>query len=149
MNENLPGSLAVTFAAFSAGAAIYITVAEQPARLLLDNRNLLMEWQATYPVGVKMQGTLVIMAGLAALWAWWLSPDWRWLLGAFLIFANWPYTLIVLRPVNSELMTLAPHQAGASARALAEQWGNLHAVRGGPRILALVTFMWALNRPRS
>jgi len=98
MNEKLVGSVAVAFAAFFAGAATYIMLAEQPARLLLDSRNLLMEWQATYPVGVKLQGTVVIAAGLAALWAWWLSRDWRWLVGAFLILANWPYTLIVLHP---------------------------------------------------
>jgi Anthrone oxygenase len=125
------------------------TVAEQPARLLLDNRNLLMEWQATYPVGVKLQGTVVIAAGLAALWAWWLSRDLRWLFGAFLILANWPYTLIVLQPVNAELMALNPHQASTRAHALAARWGDLHAVRGGLGILALATFAWALNRKSS
>src|SRR5262245_66183239 len=107
MNQRVLGSLAVAFAAFFAGAAIYIVVAEQPARLLLDSRNLLLEWQATYPVGVRMQGSVVIAAGLAALWAWWLSRDWRWALGALLILANWPYTLVLLQPVNSELMALA------------------------------------------
>lgn len=146
MNQRVLGSLAVTFAAFFAGAAIYILVAEQPARLLLDSRNLLLEWQATYAVGVKMQGTVVILAGLAALGAWWLSRDWRWPLGALLILANWPFTLIVLRPINSELMTMAPHQAGTRTHALIEQWGNLHAVRGGLGTLALATFLWALNR---
>jgi len=149
MNQRVLGSLAVAFAAFFAGAAIYIVVAEQPARLLLDNRNLLMEWQATYPVGVRMQGTVVIAAGLAALWAWWLSRDWRWALGAFLILANWPYTLTVLQPVNSELMALAPHQAGARSHALVQHWGNLHAVRGGLGFLALATFLLALNRRRA
>jgi hypothetical protein len=140
------GSLAVTFAAFFAGAAIYIVVAEQPARLLLDSRNLLLEWQATYPVGVKLQGTVAILAGLAALWAWWASRDWRWALGAFLMLANWPYTLMVLQPVNSELMALAPEKAGAMSHALVQQWSNLHAVRAGLGILALVTFLWALNQ---
>jgi len=146
MNQRVLGSLAVAFAAFFAGAAIYIVVAEQPARLLLDSRNLLLEWQATYPVGVRMQGSVVIAAGLAALWAWWLSRDWRWALGALLILANWPYTLVVLQPVNSELMALAADQAGARTHALAEQWGNLHFVRAGLGILALATFLWALNR---
>jgi hypothetical protein len=146
MNEKLLGLLALAFAAFFAGAAAYIVVAEQPARLLLDSRNLLMEWQATYHVGVRMQGTLVIVAGLAALWAWWRSRDWRWLLGAFLILANWPFTLMVLQPVNAELMALAPAQAGANVHALVAHWGTLHAVRSGLGVLAVATFVWALNR---
>jgi len=149
MNPRLLGSLAISFAAFFAGAAIYITVAEHPARLLLDSRNLLLEWQATYPVGVKLQGSVVILAGLAALWAWWLSRDWRWILGAMLILANWPFTLMVLQPINSELMALAPEQTGARAHALAVRWGNLHAVRGGFGVLSLATFLWALNRRQS
>jgi Domain of unknown function (DUF1772) len=146
MNERLAGSLAIAFAAFFAGAATYIVFAEQPARLLLDSRNLLMEWQATYPVGVRLQGTMVIVAGLAALWAWWLSRDWRWPVGAAAILANWPYTLLVLQPVNAELMAMTPQHAGARVHALVQQWGQLHAVRAGLGVLALATFVWALNR---
>src|SRR5262245_31165001 len=130
MNEKVIGSLTVALAAFFAGAAIYITVVEQPARLLLDNRNLLLEWQTTYPVGLKVQGTLVIVTGLGAIWAWWLSRDWRWIVGALMILANWPYTLIALQPINSELLALTPGQAEARSRALIEQWGYLHAEIG-------------------
>ena len=59
------GPFALALAAFFAGAAVYISFIEQPARLLLDNRSLLIEWQHSYPAGMKMQGTLAIVAGLA------------------------------------------------------------------------------------
>jgi predicted acyltransferase len=147
MNERLVGSLAVALAAFFAGAAIYITVAEQPARLLLDNENSLLEWKNTYPVGVRLQGTLAILAGLAGIWAWWLSRDWRWILGAVLMLANWPYTFIVMHPVNTELGELTG--GGPRSRTLIETWGSLHAVRGGLGLLATLTFLWVLNRQRA
>ena len=138
--------MAVALAALFTGAAAYIVLAEQPARLLLDNRNSLLEWQTTYPIGMRMQGSLAILAGVAGGWAWWSSRDWRWLLGAALILANWPYTLIALQSVNAELMAVAVDEAGASSRALTAQWGTLHAVRAGLGGLALAVYLCVLNR---
>jgi Domain of unknown function (DUF1772) len=78
----LAGQFALIAAALFAGAAIYINVAEQPARLLLDDRALLTEWKLAYKRGFAMQAPLAIIGFLFGTLAAWQTANWWWLLGA-------------------------------------------------------------------
>ena len=141
----MTGQLALLTAAMFAGAAIYVSVAEQPARLTLDDRALLAEWKPSYANGALMQASLAMMSGLLGLLAGWLSKDWRWAAGAVLILANWPYTLLVIKPVNDRLNAMTPAQADANSRRMIKDWGRLHASRSALGLAAVLAYFWALN----
>ena len=141
----LAGQLALVFAAAFAGAAFYINFAEHPARLGLDDKNLLRQWKPSYSAGFTMQSTLAVVSGVCGLFAAWKTGDWRWVVGAALILANWPYTLIGIMPTNNRLKSITADDAGPSSRALLELWGTLHAVRTALGIAAVVSYLWAMN----
>lgn len=141
----IAGQIALLLAAAFAGAAFYIHVAEQPARLGLDDKNLLNEWKPSYAGGFAMQGSLAVASALMGFAAAWFTKDWRWIVGAVLMLANWPYTLFGMMPTNNKLKAIGENDAGPASRQLIESWGRLHAVRTTLGIAATLAFLWALN----
>ena len=142
----LAGQLALICAATFFGAALYINVAEQPARLGLDDAALLAEWKPSYKRGFAMQASLAVAGFLLGVLAWWQTSNVAWIAGALALVANWPYTLLVIMPTNHLIEAVGPAHAGPASRALVVKWGGLHAVRTGLGGLATLVFLWASVR---
>jgi hypothetical protein len=137
----LIGLLALIVAALFTGAALYVTVAEHPARLMLDDRALLTQWKPSYKRGFAMQAPLALAGCILGLIAWWQTGFLAFLVGAVLIVANWPWTLLGIMPTNNALLATDPSNANAHTRELLVKWGGLHAVRTTLGALATIAFL--------
>ena len=83
----------------------------------LDDAAALAQWKPAYARGAAMQASLAIVGFLLGLLAWWQSGRWLWLIGALVLVANWPYTLIGIMPTNNTLKaTIRPARGRKPAR---------------------------------
>lgn len=137
------GLMALVLAAVFFGAAIYITVGEHPARLNLPIEAALAHWGPAYRRGFAMQASLAVASGLFGIAEWWVDGGTLWLLGALLILANWPYTLLVIMPINHKLEATAAGEANADTLTLLVRWGDLHLWRSALSGLAALAFLGA------
>jgi hypothetical protein len=135
---------ALVFATLFAGAALYISLVEHPARLGLADGPLLAQWQPSYKRALPIQSGLAVAGGAAGLIVGYYSADWQWFAGSILLLANWPFTLFVIMPVNKCLMAMTEREAGAGSRAMLVQWGKLHNVRSALGAATALLFAWAL-----
>lgn len=142
----LAGQLALIVAAIFTGAAIYVNVAEHPARMMLDDASLLVQWKPAYKRGAIMQASIAIIGFVLGLIAWWQSGVWLWLAGALAMIASWPWTMLIIMPVNHRLEVMDPARDGAMSRPLLERWGQLHAVRSALGCLATLLYLLASLR---
>ncbi len=141
----LAGHLALVLAAAFAGAAFYVNFAEQPARLTLDDRSLLAEWKPSYSRGALMQASIAMVAGVLGIIAAILTYRFSFLVGAVLILAPWPFTLLIIKPTNDELKATSIEKITPATRGLILQWGRLHAVRTALGCAATFAYLYAVS----
>jgi hypothetical protein len=127
-----------------AGAALYVTLVEHPARLECGTALAVAEFAPSYRRGAVMQPLLAALAFLAAIGAWLTSGKSAWLLGAILIVTVIPFTLLAILPTNKKLLDPSLDRNSDSARQLLIRWGRLHAVRTVLSLVAFVIFLAGL-----
>ena len=136
--------IATLAASLFAGAAIYIDLAEQPARKQIDAAAALAEWRPSYKRAAVVQPLLAGVGFLSAVAAWLLGASVWWLVGGVLLVAVIPYTLIVVFPTNNKLLDPAIDKDPDLARRLLIRWGRLHTVRSIMSVATFLVFMLML-----
>jgi hypothetical protein len=136
------GQLALMTAAIFAGAALYVSVAEQPARLGLDDRPLLQEWIPSYKRGFAMQAPLADRIRSRASR---LVANRELALAPRCGRAGRQLALHAHRHCTCEP---PPHgdkagRTNAASTALITQWGALHGIRTALGLSATVIFLLA------
>ncbi len=132
--------------ALFAGAALYINVAEHPARMGFETSVAVKQWVPSYRRATWLQAPLALLGFAAGVVAWLLGASIVWLVAALLIGAVVPFTFIAVMRTNNKLLAPDRDLASPETRALLEKWGKLHAVRTGLSLVATVLCIWLLVR---
>jgi hypothetical protein len=136
--------VAVLAATLFAGAAIYLSVAEHPARMQWGTDLAATVFGPSYRRAAVMQGTLALTSAIGGIGAWLQGVSWGWLAGAALIFAVVPFTLIAIMSTNRKLLNHKLDRTSDGTRRLLEHWGTLHAFRSALSLFAGVIFVASL-----
>ena len=136
--------LATLFAGTFAGAALYINVAEHPARLACDTRTAALQWAPSYKRATLMQAPLAVASFACGAGAWFLGAGTLWLCAAILIGLVVPFTLLVISATNRQLLEAGRDLNSEGTRALLVRWGRLHAVRTLLSLAAFACDLWLL-----
>ncbi len=135
--------LATACAGLFAGAAIYISLVEHPARLECGSALALREFGPSYRRAAVMQALLAFVGFAAGTAAWLRGASPWWLVGGLFLGAVIPFTLVVIFPTNERLLDPTLDPTGAEADALLRRWGRLHGVRSLSSLVAFLILLAA------
>jgi hypothetical protein len=133
--------IATFAAALFAGAALYINVAEHPARMTLDTRFAAAQWAPSYRRATWMQAPLALLSLMAGVASWLLGAGLGWAIGALLIGAVVPFTFIGIMPTNNALLAPGRDLGAVETRSLLERWAKLHVVRTLLSLAATILYL--------
>jgi len=133
--ERIAALVATLAAGIFAGAAVYITLVEHPARMSNGPALALAEFRPSYRRASVMQALLALVGTGAGIERWVVGGERGWLVCALLLGAVVPFTFLVIFPTNHRLFDDSLDEA--FVQTLLVRWGWLHAVRS---LLGMVAF---------
>ncbi len=138
-------ALATIAAGIFGGAALYINLAEHPARMECGPRLAATVFGPSYRRAAAMQAPLAIIGLIAGVGAWLAGGETWWLAGGLALGAVVPFTLLAIMPTNRRLLASDVNRDSAEAAALLQKWARLHAVRTVLGLGAFGMFVWCLT----
>ena len=121
--------LALLTSGLFAGAALYVTAVEHPARMSQGASIALQEFRPGYKRAAPLQAALAVTCFLCSLVVWRLTGQWAWLAGGVSVGAVVPFTFAFIVKTNRLLLDAALPPKDKEALILLTKWARLHAVR--------------------
>lgn len=141
--------LSTLSAGLFAGAAVYINLVEHPARMECGTGLAVTEFAPSYRRAAIMQGLLAAIGFLSATAAWLMGSSLWWLISGIILLAVIPFTLIVMFPINKQILNSSPEKDSELAFLLLSRWGRLHGVRSVLSVISFLIFIFLLGKPAS
>ena len=141
MATDLLAFIATFASSLFAGAALYINVAEHPARLECGHELAATVFGPSYRRAAGLQASLALLATITGSAVALLGRSPLWWVGVVSIFAVVPFTFLVIMRVNRQLLDPILDRAAPDTRRLLVSWGRLHAVRTVLGLLAAMIFL--------
>ncbi len=125
------------------GAAVYISIAQHPAAMRAGVPVAAKFFPPMYSLAAPMQIVSAVAGTLAGLVQLYLSGNTLWAIGAALLVFVIPFTLIVLKPINDQLLDPNTERSDPQTEELLNQWAPRHRVRSIASGLSFAVYLWA------
>lgn len=125
------------FTGLFAGVALYISFVEQPSRLASSTEVALAEWRFSYRRAAYLQIVLATVGVSAAIGAYYSGRGVSVFVGGVLLAIVMMWTLIVVMPVNRQLLDPSRVSTTPDTDVLLKKWGRLHLIRTIAALLSL------------
>ena len=134
--------LALLFCGIFFGAAVYISIAQHPAAMYAGTPVASTFFPPMYARAAPMQITSAVGGTLAGLVQWYLTGNMLWMIGAVLLVSVIPFTLIVMKPINDQLLNPALNLSEAESESLLVAWAKRHWVRSIASGAGFMVYLW-------
>jgi hypothetical protein len=142
MMRHIAEFIAVVSCALFAGAAVYISLVEHPARMECGVEIAATEFPPSYRRAAIMQASMAALGLASSIVAWLVGATFWWLVAGILLGSVIPFTLLVIFPTNKQLLSPALDRRSPQTGHLLARWGRLHAVRSVLSGLALLVYLY-------
>src|SRR6266404_3561794 len=124
-----------------AGASVYVSLVEHPARMECGIELAATEFPPSYRRGTILQASLAAVCLLSSIAARLAGATFWWVVAGILQVSVIPFTLIVILPTNKQLLSPTLDRRSVQTGQLLTRWGRLHAVRSALSAFALLLFL--------
>src|SRR5258708_4153530 len=140
--------IAIMCSALFAGAALYVSIIEHPARMSAGISIALQEFRPSYRRAAVFQIIMAVVTCVSSFALSLFTSQWIWFLGGGMTGLMLPFTLIFIIPTNRILLDATSPLKESDAQKLLDRWGRLHLIRTIAGVLGFAILLaYSLRTP--